>query len=142
MSAYAGGIHRLLERASAHHTPHRRILIIEDDSSIRNILYVLLAGLNIEGEIAYDGKHALAMINRQQYDAILLDLRCYNVSPEEVLAGIRKIRPNLLGRVLVITGEVADPATLEFFNRFAVSRVTKSRLVSDLWPSLRTVLAG
>lgn len=122
--------------------PHRKILIIEDDSSIRNILYVLLAGLNCEGEIAYDGRHALAMINRQEYDAILLDLRCYNLSAEEVLAGIKRLRPGLLGRILVITGEVNDARSLEFFNRFSVPRLPKSRLIKELWPRLREVLAS
>ncbi len=120
----------------------RRVLIIEDDSSIRNILYVLLASMRCEGDIACDGRQALAMINRQEYDAILLDLRCYNLSPENVMAKLMAVRPNLLGRVLVITGEVSDRAALEFFSKFSAPQIARNRLIEELWPRLRAVMAS
>jgi two-component system, NtrC family, response regulator PilR len=120
----------------------RKVLIVEDDSSIRNVLYVLLASMRCEGEIAYDGRQALTMINRQQYDAILLDLRCYNLAPEKVMAGLKQIRPSLLGRVLIITGEVNDPSALEFFSQFSAPQIPRTRLIEELWPRLRTVLTS
>jgi DNA-binding NtrC family response regulator len=120
----------------------RRVLIIEDDSSIRNVLYVLLASMRCEGDIACDGRQALAMINRQQYDAILLDLRCYSLSPENVMAKLMAIRPNLLGRVLVITGEVSEPAALDFFTKFSAPQIARDHLIDELWPRLRSVLAS
>ncbi len=123
-------------------TKGRRVLIIEDDSLIRNVLYVLLASMRCEGDVACDGRQALAMISRQEYDAILLDLRCYNLSPEKVMARLKAIRPNLLGRVLVITGEVSDPETLEFFANFSAPKIARNRLIDELWPCLRAVLAG
>jgi DNA-binding NtrC family response regulator len=123
-------------------TTGRKVLIIEDDSSMRNVLYVLLAGMGCEGEIAYDGRQALAMINRHEYDAILLDLRCYNVSPEKVMAGIKEIRPNLLGRVLVITGEVSDAKTLGVFEKISIPHIATNHLIAELWPRLRAVLAS
>ena len=49
---------------------HRRILIVEDGPSIRNVLYVLLAGLRCEGEIATSGREALAKISQLKYDAV------------------------------------------------------------------------
>lgn len=122
-------------------TTGRRVLIIEDDSSIRNVLYVLLASMRCEGDIACDGRQALAMINRQEYDAILLDLRCSGLSPENVMATIKAINPNLLGRVLAITGEVSDPGTLDFFSNFSAPRIRRNRLIEELWPRLRAVLA-
>ena len=120
----------------------RRVLIVEDNSCIRNVLYVLLASLRCEGEVAYDGRQALAMISRHEYDAILFDLRCYNLSADKVITGLTEIRPSLLGRVLLIAGEVSDPATLEMFSRVSAPRVSQSRLVEELWPRLRAVLAS
>jgi DNA-binding response OmpR family regulator len=120
-------------------TSTRKVLILEDDSAIRNVLYVLLASMGCEGEVAYDGRQALAMINRQDYDAILLDLRCYNLIPEKVIKGLKEIRPNLLGRVLVITGEVGDPDALAFFSRFSMPQVSKNHLIEELWPRLHAL---
>ncbi len=118
----------------------RRVLIIEDEPSIRNVLYVLLAGLGFEGDVAHSRSQALAMISRESFDAVLLDLRSSEIAAEEIVAKIREIRPSLVGRVLVITGEVADRQTLEFIERYTLPHVPCHRLFQDMRNRLRTVL--
>ena len=118
----------------------RKVLIIEDEPSIRNILYVLLAALDCEGDVAYSGQQALAMVSREKFDAVLLDLRCSNVPAEHVVSRIKEIRPSLLGRVLVITGEVTDPQAMELIERHVLPHIPGNRLISDLWGQLRGLL--
>ena len=55
--------------------PRRKVLIIEDEPSIRNVLYVLLAGIGCDSDAAYDTHMALSMIRQDRFDAVLLDLR-------------------------------------------------------------------
>ncbi|MBZ5546219.1 MAG: response regulator [Acidobacteriia bacterium] len=119
---------------------YRRVLIIEDEPAVRNILYVLLAGLGCEGDAAPDGQQALAKIRREEFDAVLLDLRCSNVNAENVLPQIQEIRPNLVGRVLVITGEVADAATLDLIEHNCLQHVPRHRIQQDLLGQLRVLL--
>jgi DNA-binding NtrC family response regulator len=118
---------------------HRKVLIVEDDAAIRNVLYVLLAGVGCEGDIAYSGKQALAMIRRQEFDAVLLDLRCTNLQADEVFTQIQQVRPSLVGRVLVITGELTDPKTLELVEQYCLPHVPSNRLMQDLWGRLRNL---
>lgn len=118
----------------------RKVLVVEDESSIRNVLYVLLAGLGCESEVAYSGQQALAMIGRGNFDAVLLDLRCSNLQAEEVVSQIKEIRPNLVGRVMVITGEVTDPKTLEMIERECLPHVSQSQVMKELWSRLRVLL--
>ena len=120
----------------------RRVLIIEDEPTIRNVLYVLLAALGCEGDVAYSGQQALAMISHQKFDAVLLDLRCSNAPVEHMVSQIKEIRPSLLGRVLVITGEVTDPQAMELIERHLLPCVRASRLMSDLWGQLRGLLGA
>ena len=82
--------------------PRRKILILEDEPSMRNVLYVLLAGLGYDGEAASDARQALAKVSRDQFDAVLLDLRSSQLPLEEMVGAITELRPNLVGRVLVI----------------------------------------
>jgi DNA-binding NtrC family response regulator len=119
---------------------NRKVLIVEDDAAIRNVLYVLLAGVGCEGDIAYSGKQALAMLSREKFEAVLLDLRCSNLPAEQVVSQIQEIRPSLVGRVLVITGELTDAQTLEVVERHCLPQVPRHRLMQDLWGRLRTVL--
>jgi DNA-binding NtrC family response regulator len=120
----------------------RKVLIIEDEPTIRNVLYVLLAALGCESDVAYSGQQALAMLSRQKFDAVLLDLRCANAPAEQVVSQIKEIRPSLLGRVLVITGEVTDPQAMELIERHVLPHIPGNRLMSDLWGQLRGLLGA
>lgn len=117
----------------------RKVLVIEDESSIRNIIYVLLGALKCDGEVAYSGQQALGMISRESYDAVLLDLRAAEFPPDEVVSKIQQIRPSLMGRILFITGEVSNPETLEMIERNCVPCVRRGRLMADLWDRLRVL---
>jgi CheY-like chemotaxis protein len=45
----------------------RKVLVIEDVPSIRNVLYVLLAGLGCDSHVAYDARQALPMIREDSF---------------------------------------------------------------------------
>ncbi len=123
-------------------SPRRRVLIIEDEPSIRNVLYVLLAGLDCDSSVATNDRQALAMISRENYDAVLLDMRCSKVPADQVVSQIKEIRPSLLGRVLVITSEVSDSQTMEMIERQCVPYVPRNRMLKDMWAFLRPILGG
>jgi DNA-binding response OmpR family regulator len=122
-------------------SPRRKILIIEDEPSIRNILYVILAGLDFEGEIAHSGQQALRLISRGSFDGVILDLRCPDFPAQEVLSQIKELRPSLVGRVLVITSEVTDSKTLEWIEGQCLPQISGNRVMQDLWSRLRVLLS-
>lgn len=118
----------------------RKVLIVEDEPAIRNVLFVLLAGLGCEGDVAYTGQQALSMVSRESFDAVLVDLRCNNLGAEEVVSQIKEISPSLVGRVLVITGEVTDPQTMELLSRHLLPHISRSQLMPELFSQLRGIL--
>jgi DNA-binding response OmpR family regulator len=118
----------------------RRVLLIEGEPSVGEVLRVLLNKLGCRGEVAVNGQQALAMVSRNDFDAVLLDLRSSSLPPEEVVSGIHDIRPSLVGRVLVITGEVDDHQTLELVERYFLLQIPRSRLINDLVGRLRALL--
>ena len=118
----------------------RKVLIVEDEPSIQSLLHNLIEKLGCENTAATNGQQALAMISRKEFDAVLLDLRCSNLRPEEVVTGIHEIRPSLVGRILVITGEVSDAKTLDLIERHFLLPIPYSRLLQDLVGRLRALL--
>ena len=122
-------------------SPRRKVLIIEDEPSIRNVLFVLLAGFGLDSDVAHDSKQALSMIRQDRFDAVLLDLRSAHLPPDQMVSAITELRPSLVGRVLVIIGEVADPAMLELLERSAVPHISRSRVTVDLWGRLESLLS-
>ncbi len=119
---------------------NRKVLLIEGEPVARELLRDLLKNLGCHGEVVADGQQALAMVSSEDFDAVLLDLRSSSLPPEEVVAGIHDIRPSLVGRVLVITGEVDDHSTLDLIERYFLLRIRQSRVIFDLVGRLRALL--
>ncbi|HLH26389.1 MAG TPA: response regulator [Chloroflexota bacterium] len=53
----------------------RRLLVVEDDDSIRDMMEMVLASEGYEVVTARDGAVALATLNQEQPDLILLDMK-------------------------------------------------------------------
>jgi CheY-like chemotaxis protein len=122
------------------HLPQRKVLILEEEPSVRNALLTLLAGLGCEADVVYSGKQAVDIIRNEKFDAVLLDLRCPHAQAGEVVPKIQSLRPRLLANVLVITGDVADPETLDLIERYFLLHIPGNRPVKDMAATLRVLL--
>ena len=93
--------------------PRHRVLIVDDEESIRLLLARILSGeLNVEVQLAGTSEQALRLADEYAYDAILLDLLMPGIGGLEVLKEIRAHAPNRATPVVVVT-VVSDPETRE-----------------------------
>ena len=68
----------------------RRVLIVEDDPAVREIVRVLLERDGIEVDVAEDGERAVALLRRQTYATVLLDLLLPRLDGRAVIEFIRE----------------------------------------------------
>jgi DNA-binding response OmpR family regulator len=68
-----------------------RVLIIEDDESVRTLLARAVRKLHCEVIEAADGISALNSIRQQTFGVVVLDLRLPGVSGKDVLNGLRDL---------------------------------------------------
>jgi len=120
-------------------SPTRKVLIIENDPEVRNVIYVLLAGMECESEVSHGLRSALIRIKETSFDAVLLDLRCSDEAPEQALSQIKDARPSLVGRVLVITGEVTSPGVFEAIERQCLPQVPRQHLTLHLTTAIKAM---
>ncbi|MBQ4524050.1 MAG: response regulator transcription factor [Lachnospiraceae bacterium] len=73
---------------------HVKILIVEDDMDINNLLVELLTGQEYEAVSAYSGTEALLWLEKQNFDLVLLDLMLPGMPGEDVLEKIKKDYPD------------------------------------------------
>lgn len=67
----------------------KKILIVEDDLSIHNVIEELLKKANYTTFNAYSGTEALLLLEKAKYDLILLDLMLPAVTGEEIIEKVK-----------------------------------------------------
>jgi len=82
--------------------PPVRILVVDDDKSVAEILRDLLSTSGRTVDVCYDGLEALERIDANPYDLIIVDLVMPRVGGIEVLSYARKARPDTI--VIIVTG--------------------------------------
>jgi len=70
-----------------------RILIVDDDSSIRTLLSVVASRAGVESETAVDGLEAMQKLESGIYDLVVLDLSMPRMNGYDLIDRLRGRRP-------------------------------------------------
>jgi DNA-binding response OmpR family regulator len=85
-----------------------RILIAEDDAPLASFVAKAFLAEEHECQIAADGEEALAKLNAESFDLVILDLNLPRLSGAEVLKRIRARDPDIPILILTATDHVAE----------------------------------
>lgn len=88
------------------------ILVVDDEEAIRRPLTRYLARLGATVVDAADGLGALTQLGLFAVDAVVLDLRMPRMDGVEFYAAVRKEQPALAGRILFLSGDPQQLASL------------------------------
>lgn len=114
-----------------------KILVADDDSTLREELACLLRDDGHEVATAADGGEALRTVHRQTFDVALLDLRMPKATGLEVLHRLRVVRPETA--VVMITGQGTIDTAVEAMKGGAIDFVEKPYDLETLRRTLRAV---
>src|SRR6266705_3969798 len=84
------------------HSVALRVLIVDDEASVRKVMAAVLAQHNVTCETAASGEEALRVLETHQIDAVISDLQMPGMSGMELLAKVKQSYPHLI--FLVVTG--------------------------------------
>jgi CheY-like chemotaxis protein len=86
-----------------------RVLVIEDDPNIREIVSALLASFGYDCQTVADGRSGLVRVGEGGWDLVLTDFTLPELSGWEVVDAIRQQAPTL--PIVLMTG-LSDPTVL------------------------------
>ncbi len=114
-----------------------RILVIDDEVNVANLLADAVRTAGHESLVALDGEDGLACLRRERPDAVFLDVWMPTMSGIEVLRRIRATEPAL--PVVLITGH-AGPQDLDEARHLGISEVIeKPHILTNLTSALEAV---
>ena len=83
-----------------------KVLIVDDDKSVIDILYKVIRSNGIEADLAHSGEEALVMAGSSSYDLILLDINMHGIDGFEVIRTLRE--RGYTTPIIVVSGRKED----------------------------------
>jgi len=115
-----------------------RILVIDDERSIRNTLKDILEFEKYQVEVAEDGFKALEMIKVTDYDVVLCDIKMPGMDGIEVLQKIEEMKPDT--PVVMISGHGNIDTAVESIKKGAFDFIEKPLDLNRLLITLRNAM--
>jgi excisionase family DNA binding protein len=112
-----------LAAASRSQAPRARVLVVDDEASIRDLLVKTLALAEYDVDVASDGRSALDRLRTDAYDLIIADLKMPGMDGLSVIREVRRFRADL--PVIIITGYSTEASAIEAVNLGVSGYLTK-----------------
>jgi CheY-like chemotaxis protein len=101
------------------------VLVIDDETALRNALLRFLQRRGIQGEGVSDGAAALRMLEQRDFDVIISDVRMPGMAGREFVERLRRDRPELMSRLVFSTGDTFAPETAALLKEVGAPTVMK-----------------
>jgi len=116
----------------------KRILVVEDDTEIRDFLKDLLVDEGYTVQAVEDGIEALNSVKKSEPDLVVLDLGLPKMSGESVCIELRKKYSSL--PIIILTGRDTTPDIIQGLNLGADDYVTKPFVADELLARIKARL--
>ncbi|MGA2401529.1 MAG: ATP-binding protein [Syntrophobacteraceae bacterium] len=125
--------------------PRKRILVMEDEEMLRDLIQTMLEHLGYEVDIALDGERAIELYSAaleagRDYDAVILDLTVkVGMNGTEAIRQIQYLDPKV--RAIISSGHSSDPIMSDYARYGFCDVLKKPYDLEDLRAALDRVLS-
>lgn len=118
--------------------PTARILVVDDERSMRELLAIVLKREGHEVLLAADGRSAIKILEQESVELLISDVRMPDLSGVEVLAAAQRTNPDIIG--IMITAYASTDTAIEALRLGAYDYLSKPFNVDELKLKVRKAL--
>ncbi|HYG40688.1 MAG TPA: sigma-54 dependent transcriptional regulator [Cytophagales bacterium] len=116
----------------------KKILIVDDNFDICNLLSRFLSKNGFQVSIAHNGAKALGLLAEEHHDLVLCDFRLEGMDGEQVLTKIKEINPSI--QVIIITGYSDIKVAVKVVKLGAYDYITKPLFPDEILHTINKAL--
>jgi two-component system response regulator PilR (NtrC family) len=114
------------------------ILVIDDDRGMREFLEIMLTQEGYRVQCAGEGKEALSLCKKHEFDLVITDLKMPKVDGIDFLKGIKDISPETM--VILITAYASGETAVTAMQEGAYDYIEKNFDIEDFKATVRDAL--
>jgi len=118
----------------------RRVLVVDDEVSIRQLLYEILSLDKHSVALASSGIEAADLVEREGFDVIITDMKMPGMDGASFYRQVRQRDPAQARRIIFITGDTVSPDTRAFLQRVSNPVLSKPFKIGPLKDAIESVL--
>ncbi len=118
----------------------KRVLVIDDEQPILNLLHNDFEVRGYEVELAENGKTALEKLETNHFDLAFCDWRMPGLNGQQVYEQMRRTNPQFCRRIIFITGDVINDQMRQFLETEKRPCLAKPFTLSELHTTVKAVL--
>lgn len=118
-----------------------RVLVVDDEPEVAELLRGVLERAGCEVAVAESGAVVLQMLDEMRFDAIVSDMRMPEMDGAALWRAVRARDPALARRMLFVTGDTLSPQARQLLDESGCAGLDKPFTNADLLAALRGVLA-
>jgi two-component system response regulator PilR (NtrC family) len=115
-----------------------KILVVDDEQSLREVLSIMLRRAGYAVTSAMDGEEAIELLNKEIFDLVITDLRMPKIDGMDVLKAVKSASPETV--VLIITAFATADSAVEAMKQGAYDYLTKPFQVDEVQLIIRNAL--
>ena len=120
--------------------PGKRILVVEDEGSLSEMMCEALSAEGHHVDAASNGFTAREMLLSARYDLIISDIKMPNMGGRELYDAVLQMDPDLARKIIFSTGDSVSAETHAFFQKVGNPYLTKPFNLTDLFRLIHRTL--
>lgn len=127
-------------RAKQHSAKGRKVLVIDDEEAILQMISEILSCSGYDVDVASDGESALTRLRNNRYDLAICDWKMPGLSGQQVYERIRTSDAAMCERMIFMTGDVINDRVQSFLKEQKRHCLTKPFSVAELEQAIQLAL--
>jgi PAS domain S-box-containing protein len=119
---------------------HGRVLVVDDEAEIANLMRDVLEGAGFDVATAESGAVALELLAEARFDAVVSDVRMPDLDGAALWRAVRERQPHLARRLLFVTGDTLSLQARQVLEETGCASLDKPFLNAQLLAAVRETL--
>lgn len=118
-----------------------KLLVIEDEASVQSFLRAALERSGYQIVMASSGEEGLKLLQQHDFAGVVSDMRTPGeIDGADVHEWIKQHRPEMVKRMLFVTGDIVNEETAQILRRTGVPCIEKPFRVNELVSAVKEVM--